>query len=58
MIYDTKYHDIFDNLVDRPSDEEPPEAIVDGGQDAVQTGVTAVENTVSGPISKNSLPFS
>ena len=29
-------HDISDNLADRPSDEEPPEAIAEGGQDIVQ----------------------
>ena len=29
-------HDISDNLADWPSDEEPPEAIAEGGQDSVQ----------------------
>ena len=35
-IDDPKYHDISDNLTDRTSNEYPPEAIVEGGQDAVQ----------------------
>ena len=29
-------HDISDNLADQPIDEEPSEAIAEGGQDAVQ----------------------
>ena len=36
MIDDTKDCDISDNLADRPSNEDPPEAITEGGQDAVQ----------------------
>ena len=36
MIDNTEDHDISDNLADRPSDEENPEAIAEGGQDAVQ----------------------
>ena len=51
-------HDISDNISDRPFDEDPTESIAEGGQHAVQTGVTAVENTVSGPIYKNALPCS
>ena len=35
-INNPKDHDISDNLADWPSDEEPPEAIAKGGQDAVQ----------------------
>ena len=35
-INDPEYHDTSDNISDRPSDEEPPEAIAEGGQDAVQ----------------------
>ena len=35
-INNPKDHDISDNLADWPSDEEPPEAIVEGGQDTVQ----------------------
>ena len=36
LINDPEDHDISDNLADWPSDEEPPEAISEGGQDAVQ----------------------
>ena len=32
----TEYHDIYDNLADQPSDEEPPEAIAEWGQNSVQ----------------------
>ena len=35
-INDPEDHDISDNLADWPSDEEPPEAISEGGQDSVQ----------------------
>ena len=35
-IDDTEYHYIYKNIADRPSDEEPSEAIAEGGQDAVQ----------------------
>ena len=55
-INDPKYYDIFDNIVNRPSQEEPPEEVSEGVQDSSQTGVTAVENSAPGPISKNSLP--
>ena len=36
LINDPEDHDISDNLADWPSNEEPPEAILEGGQDAVQ----------------------
>ena len=36
MINDPKDHDISDNIADWTSDEDPPEAIAEGGQDAVQ----------------------
>ena len=51
-IDDSKYHDIYDNLVDQPRDEDPLESIAEGDQDAYQIGVTAVENSVSNPISE------
>ena len=35
-IKDSKDNDISNNLFDLPSNEEPPEAIAEGGQDAVQ----------------------
>ena len=57
-INDTEYPDISDNFADRPSDEDPPEEISEGGQDSVQTDATSVENPVSNPISKNALPLS
>ena len=57
-INDTEYTDISDNLADRPSDEDPPEEISEGGQDVSQTGVTAVENPNSDTISENALPCS
>ena len=57
-INDPGYHDIYDNIFDEPSDEDPPESISEGGKDAVQNGVTVVENPVSNTISKNSLPCS
>ena len=44
-------HDIYDNSYYQPSNEEPPKSIAEGGQDSVQTDVTAVENPVSCPIS-------
>ena len=36
MIDDPKDHDISDNIADQPSDEEPTEAITEGGQYVVQ----------------------
>ena len=35
-IDDPEDHDISDNLADQPIDEEPSEAIAEGGQDSVQ----------------------
>ena len=35
-------HDISDNLADRPSNEEPPEVITEGGQDAVQLLIISI----------------
>ena len=35
-INNPKDHDISDNLAAWPSNEDPPEAIAEGGQDAVQ----------------------
>ena len=51
-------HDISNNLADLPINEEPPEAIVEGGLHEVQTSATAVENPVSDPIYENSFPCS
>ena len=57
-IKNTKDHDISDNIANQTRDEDPTEEISEGGQDEVQTGTKSVKNTVSDPISENSLPFS
>ena len=56
MIDNPKDHAISDNLANRTSDEGPTEAITEEGQNAVQAGVTAVENNISGKIYKDTLP--
>ena len=57
-INNPKYHDIFDNISNRPSNENPTEEISEGVQDEFQSGVTAVENTVSNPIYETVIPCS
>ena len=57
-IENTENHGNSETLADQPFDEEPQEAISEGGQYAVQTSITDVENLVSYPIFKNDLPCS
>ena len=54
-IDDSEDDEIYKILADQPRNEKPPEAITEGGQDSVQTVVTAVEYPVSNTISENAL---